>query len=134
MYCLDNSTGVDGFQFNKSLAAYQKAVCASWDIPLPGGPETFCPSVQVRPVPAARQCAVVPWLSRRAWVQGARMKGRPHKANGLEPLNQAWPPPSTPLFTLLTPAAGLQCLQGISLRPHRADVRQRHAGDLEFLP
>lgn len=46
MYCLNNATGVDGYQFNRSLPAYQKAACPTWDIPLPGN-VTFCPSEQV---------------------------------------------------------------------------------------
>ena len=46
-YCLNNETGVDGAAFNTSLARYQKAACAIWNLPLPGGPTTFCPDAQV---------------------------------------------------------------------------------------
>ena len=123
-YCLDNSTGVDGFQFNKSLAWYQKAVCTSWDIPLPGGPETFCPGAQVRRVMAAWRCAPRGGVAEQACAgsRGAYEGPATHSCRSHHrPLS-------------CTPAAGLQRLQGISIRPHRADVRQRYAGNLEFLP
>lgn len=64
MYCLNNATGVDDYQFNRSMAPFQPAVCPIWDIPLPPN-VTFCPSTQVclrtvhacvRAVHACRAC------------------------------------------------------------------------------